>query len=137
MELLLGNAIKPLGKKSLGTVWMHHFGPDLAAVKWITLDDDPPGVSGYTAKQKQGIVLREVESMTVLQHPNIVKLLGVTSMDTPAQQRTSHTRRADSIAQTCARGTAVGEKATVGIVLELCHFGTLQVRLPHRRHTVL
>ena len=52
MELLLGNAVKPLGRKSMGTVWMHHFGSELAAVKWITLDDDPPHTAGYTAKQK-------------------------------------------------------------------------------------
>jgi hypothetical protein len=126
MELLLGNAVKPLGRKSMGTVWMHHFGSELAAVKWITLDDDPPHTAGYTAKQKESMMLREVEAMTVLKHPNIVTLLGITSMDTPGGLQSSNQEAAAGSPQ--RRSPQSATTATLGIVLELCHYGTLQVR---------
>jgi hypothetical protein len=157
MELLLGNAVKPLGKKSMGTVWMHHFGADVAAVKWITLDDDPPNTAGYSAAQKEGMMIREIEAMIHLKHPNIVQLLGVTRMETPAARRprrggSSHSRErsfqgsfqprqrsfsdaedsrerrfSDSHGSSSSAAVQQPAKATLGIVLELCHFGTLQV----------
>lgn len=135
VELLLGSGIKPLGKKSLGSVWMHHLGRELVAVKWITIEDDP-GRAGYTAVQKQGMLIREVEAMMRLHHPNIVCLLGITTMATPtavtglgtgrvAEMPLAHTERAGSGA---GGSTAKPlEQATVGIVLELCMYGTLQV----------
>jgi hypothetical protein len=137
MELLLGNAVRPLGKKSMGTVWMHHFGAEVAAVKWITLDDDPPHTAGYTAKQKESMMIREVEAMTVLRHPNIVALLGITSMDTPAgarpggdaQRAPGEAERDAAAAGGSTRQRPPAATATVGIVLELCHFGTLQARV--------
>ena len=75
------------------------------------------------------MVIREVESMTVLQHPNIVKLLGITTMDTPGQlHSTVQSGRMGSLAHARKDSGGSSVKATVGIVLELCHFGTLQVR---------
>jgi hypothetical protein len=160
MELLLGNAVKPLGKKSMGSVWMHHFGADVAAVKWITLEDDPPNTAGYTAAQKEGMMIREIEAMLHVKHPNIVQLLGVTRMETPAARRprrpgTGHVRErsfsgscqprqlsssdaedarerrfSDSHGGSAAADTRPLPQATLGIVLELCRFGTLQVRAP-------
>ena len=143
VELLLGSAVKPLGKKSLGSVWMHHLGRELVAVKWITIEDDVPG-RGYTAVQKQSMLIREVEAMMRLQHPNIVRLLGVTTMVTPlalaAFGGSSGRHMPESPAQLAATesrssggGPGLGpappmEQATVGIVLELCMYGTLQVR---------
>lgn len=165
MELLLGNAVKPLGKKSMGTVWMHHFGAELAAVKWIPLEDDPPHTAGYTAKQKESMMLREVEAMTVLRHPNIVTLLGITSMDTPAEVRAARRQQQSALETEQAEWGGFGDDfedeggdrrerkrhgragagaakasaaavATVGIVLELCLHGTLQVRVACERHLV-
>lgn len=145
VELLLGSGIKPLGKKSLGSVWMHHLGRELVAVKWITIEDDAPG-RGYTAAQKQGMLIREVEAMMRLQHPNIVRLLGITTMVTPValaaagassggrhvpDASPSRLASADSRSSSSAPSVAAAppfEKATVGIVLELCMYGTLQVR---------
>jgi serine/threonine protein kinase len=137
MELLLGNAVKPLGQKSMGTVWMHHFGDELAAVKWITLDDDPPNSAGYTAKQKESMMIREIDSMSLLKHPNIVSLLGVTSMATPSQAWCGRSSPHGSLGgEEATAGSGTAAKATIGIVLELCHFGTLQVRCLVSCHVV-
>lgn len=135
MELLLGTAIQPLGRKSMGTVWMHHLGADHVAVKWITLEDDEPHSGGYTAKQKEGMMLREIEATNLLQHPHIVALLGVTRLHTPAAaQRREHGGGHGGSGKMSVGGEdgadrAEPGKATFGIVLELCPHGTLQVRL--------
>lgn len=144
-ELLLGTAVQPLGRKSMGTVWMHHLGADLVAVKWVTLADDPPHSAGYTARQKEGMMLREIEATHMLQHPHIVSLLGVTRLDTPAALPQSKPRNSQHDGDAQAWGStgtacssrdmqrgrhskpAVPGKATFGLVLELCQHGTLQV----------
>ena len=147
VELLLGCGIKPLGKKSLGSVWMHHLGRELVAVKWITIEDDPPG-RGYTAAQKQSMLIREVEAMMRLKHAAIVQLLGTTTMVTPlvlAAGGASGHHVAEGAPVTGGKslgsqgsgggcgaglgqqGEAPLQQATVGIVLELCMYGTLQV----------
>eukprot|EP00892_Ulva_mutabilis_P003035 jgi/Ulvmu1/12732/UM095_0037.1 len=142
VELLLGSGIKPLGKKSLGSVWMHHLGWELVAVKWITIEDDPMG-RGYTAAQKQSMLIREVEAMMRLQHPAIVRLLGITTMVTPlalaagsascghaGPQVGRWSGSNDGSGRVGVGNMGAGEpqlpQATVGIVLELCMYGTLQ-----------
>jgi hypothetical protein len=135
VELLLGNGIRPLGKKSLGSVWMHHLGAEFVAVKWITIVDDTPG-RGYSASQKQSMLIREVEAMMLLKHPNIVRLLGITTMDTPADLRnasdssTLHDSSVDGGSLARPRGK-LAEQVTIGIVLELCFHGTMQVSGSH------
>lgn len=136
MELLLGSAIKPLGCKSLGSVWMHHLGAEYVAVKWVKIEDQPLN-RGYTAAQKQNMVIHEVEALLRLKHPNIVQFLGVTTMHTPCAHPTTCSEEGSetNTDSSCPSSpTDASQKLAVrkglpsiGIVLELCHYGTLQV----------
>ena len=140
LELLLGSAIKPLGCKSLGSVWMHHLGAEYVAVKWVKIEDDPLN-RGYTALQKQNMVIHEVEALLSLKHPNIVQFLGIATMHTPSSTQPGAVLAEEPEPSDCDGSlppspTDSGKQPTVqrnlpsvGIVLELCHHGTLQVRL--------
>lgn len=82
------DVVRPLGKKSMGSVWMHRFGARDTAVKWISLADDPAaslhGIcagGGYSKAQKLAMLLREVAALHQLNHPHIVALLGITVVD--------------------------------------------------------
>jgi hypothetical protein len=135
LELLLGSAIKPLGSKSLGSVWMHHLGAEYVAVKWVKIEDDPLN-RGYTAAQKQSMVIHEVEALLSLKHPNIVQFLGIATMHTPCSTQPDTVSEHSSDSGSWPASPTDSLKKTnvhknlpsVGIVLELCHYGTLQVR---------
>lgn len=89
LQLVVCDVIKQLGKKSLGSVWMHSFGLMSTAVKWITLKDDPgwdKGRGGYSRDQKLAMLLREIQSMKQLNHPNIVGMLGVTMLNVTSEE---------------------------------------------------
>jgi len=126
------DVVRQLGKKSLGSVWMHKFGAAFTAVKWIDLAHEPapasPGLavaSPYSQQEKLLMLLREVHALQKLNHPNIVRLLGVTMSDRMGQELWRALTKHSSAS---AQGASVrsSEHCFVGIVMEMCLHGSLQ-----------